>query len=152
MPALWTNWITLTEVTGDYRQKPLLCPACSAPMGSQQSELAIVDLCPDCNGLWIDWFDGEIASVAAGVGGLPPAHVPTRAGGACPVCAVPLALAPYGDDAVDILRCGECAGAFVPRASYERLVLEGPPGDPEDESGVLVRFVAWLKAHLHRGS
>ena len=135
-------------MTEGYRDKPLLCPACSAPMQSQSTDLAIVDICGDCSGLWIDWFDGEIASVAASVGGLPPSHVSTHAGGMCPLCGVPLTAAPYADDAVELLRCGECAGAFVPRPLYDRLVLEGPPDDSDDESGVLARFVAWLRAHL----
>ena len=136
-------------MTESYRDKPLLCPSCSTPMTSRQSELAVVDVCPDCNGLWVDWFDGEIATVAGSLDELPPAHVASRATGTCPLCATALVLLPYGDGAVEIFRCGECAGAFVPRRSFDHLVLEGPPSDPdEDEPSMIARFVAWLRAEL----
>lgn len=133
-----------------YRDKVPSCPRCATPMRSQQSALAVVDICPDCSGLWIDWFDGEIAAVAGSLGGLPAGHAATSTGsGACPLCAVALVSAPYGDEAVVIERCGECAGAFIPRDAFEQLVREGPPSDPdEDEAGVIARIVGWLRAHI----
>ncbi len=136
-------------MAASYRDKLLRCPTCSTPMRSQASELAVVDVCPDCSGLWIDWFDGEIASVASSVGDLPPTPAATKRGGACPLCALALVATPYGDDAVVVLRCGGCAGAFVPRDAFEQLVREGPPRDPdEDEGGLIAHIVAWLRAHI----
>lgn len=111
---------------------------------------ATVDRCPDCGGLWIDWFDGEIASVASAV---PPAPAAARAapgetGRGCPDCRAELVPTRYPDDksGAELLRCGGCAGAFVPRASLQMVIALGPPGDrPREPRSRIAELLAELQ-------
>lgn len=119
-----------------YRGVTVRCPGCAAPMRCEAVPSAEIDVCDACGGLWVDWFDGDVHTVAAeaeaaraGV----PAPVPAPAGGsgACPRCARALQLEMYRfTDAterelitgVELLRCPECAGSFVPRSSAHLLL------------------------------
>lgn len=104
---------------------------------------AEVDICDACGGLWIDWFDGEVQTLAIEAeaarmerGAPPPGMLPRRAqptGGAsaCPRCMRALAqeLFQFPDvtegelvTGVELLRCSECAGSFVPRPSAHLLL------------------------------
>jgi Zn-finger nucleic acid-binding protein len=104
---------------------------------------AEVDVCDSCGGLWVDWFDGEIHTVAAEAEALrvdrgtpPPGFMPVttpagRGSGGCPRCTRVLAPELYRfsdatDDelvtGVELLRCSECAGSFVPRGSAHLLL------------------------------
>jgi len=107
-------------------------------MRAEPVSSAEVDVCDACGGLWIDWFDGDVPTLAAEAEavrverGTP---VPPAAGqdgrGGCPRCARVLAPDVYrfpdtqaGDLIVhvDILRCEECAGSFVTRSSAHLLL------------------------------
>lgn len=99
---------------------------------------AEVDVCDACGGLWIDWFDGDIPTLAAEAEearasrGTPIPSRPASPGhGSCPRCTRPLHAdtfhfpeAAAGDliDHVELLRCEECAGSFVPRPSAHLLL------------------------------
>ena len=103
---------------------------------------AEIDVCDSCGGLWVDWFDGEVRTLAVEAEaarvdrGLPPPGVVVdarRGGGssACPRCLRTLTPELHRfDDAserelvsgVELLRCTECAGSFVPRASAHLLL------------------------------
>jgi len=59
-------------------------------------------------------------------------------------------LQPYGTGGPALWRCGECAGAFVPRASFEALatlVIEEPLAPKPDEPKSALDK---LRAVLHR--
>lgn len=115
-------------------------------MTEHSTELATVDVCRGCGGLWIEWFDGELSAVARSVS--PVRGVGDRNAGpaTCPACQEPLYHERYGGDGSDIARCGSCAGAFVPRASYDALVALGPPeSEAEVELGVLQQLYRWLR-------
>ncbi len=149
---------------------------------------AEVDVCTVCRGIWIDWFDGEIRKVARTVvaterarGSVPPPpHSPLRAEanatGACPRCTRQLTSEPYvvhttvGEaqahtsvsqgTGADLLRCEECAGVFVPRASAGLLATlpadEEPPPSSTTGPGVLEplpwqRFMAVVRRVLGLG-
>lgn len=122
-----------------YRGVTVRCPGCAAPMRCEAVPSAEIDVCDACGGLWVDWFDGEVHTVAAeaeaaraGRADAPPlGHA--RAGGssACPRCARPLEveLSRFTDatereliTGVELLRCPECAGSFVPRSSAHLLL------------------------------
>ncbi len=124
-------------------------------MRTEPTQSAEVDVCDACGGMWVDWFDGDVHSIAIEAeiarvergtplpsrSGLPPAladkHDPKR----CPRCSQNLAAELYRfadarehEDAlvagVELFRCSDCAGAFVPRGSAHLLldrVKEGPP-------------------------
>jgi len=126
-----------------YRGSTVRCPACAAPMRVEPVPSAEVDVCDACEGLWIDWFDGEIQTLAVEAEAArsdrvtPPTPlappVPGGTGGApmCPRCQRGLTTELYRfSDAlegelvagVELLRCPECAGSFVPRAAAHLLL------------------------------
>jgi Zn-finger nucleic acid-binding protein len=101
---------------------------------------AEIDVCDGCEGLWIDWFDGEVhtlaveAESARAERGTPPPGMFAPAGAAAPTCPrCHAALAPelyrFGDASddelvtgVELFRCPECAGSFIPRPSAHLLL------------------------------
>jgi Zn-finger nucleic acid-binding protein len=90
-----------------------------------------VDTCSQCRGLWVDWFDGELVTVVKETAPLsfrPPGAPPASA--ACPRCTRPLTRETFAG--VELLRCGECAGSFVPRNAFNALIDTGPHAQRED--------------------
>lgn len=126
-----------------YREAALICPACADTMDPHGSGGAVIDVCPGCGGLWVDWFDGDLVDM---VRGAPPAEgaPPRQAGGsACPRCNLPLAAERFLDSGAEILRCGDCSGAFVPRDAA-RAITEAPHG-PAPAGDALSRLAATLQ-------
>jgi Zn-finger nucleic acid-binding protein len=124
------------------------CPQCRALLSELSTTSAIVDRCPDCGGLWIDWFDGEISAVAASARRLPQTDGASGDGtSSCPDCRTTLSAVRYPDDqrGAEILRCGSCAGAFVPRGSLEVVIALGPPPDPKSETRSSRLGMLWLE-------
>lgn len=128
-----------------YRGAAARCPGCGETMHREATASAELDVCPACEGIWVDWFDGEVHTVAVEAEAarvergtpLPPPLGPAlhgdaaRGSGACPRCARALTTELYRfldakDDelvtGVELLRCAECAGAFVPRGSAHLLL------------------------------
>jgi Zn-finger nucleic acid-binding protein len=95
---------------------------------------ALVDVCTTCQGVWIEWFDGQIVEIARTVP--PPSHAPVpRLGpqkGVCPTCQQKLTREEVGG--VSITRCGECAGAFVSREAIAVLGATDIPAPPESRT------------------
>lgn len=112
-------------------------------MRSQPIPSAEIDICDACGGLWVDWFDGEIHTLAAEAeearerGGWGPRTATSGAAGSgqcsghCPRCRRPLSaeLHRFSDaregelvDGVELFRCPDCAGSFVPRPSAHLLL------------------------------
>lgn len=127
-----------------YRDMPARCPGCGAEMEPRAIDDAVVDLCPACGGLWVDWFDGELRAVAISVGPLALATTPIepRPEG-CPRCRRPLSPEEWGRGAIELLRCAECAGAFVPRASLDDIVASGSE-EPDSAWSRLLALIARL--------
>ncbi|MBX3230158.1 MAG: zf-TFIIB domain-containing protein [Labilithrix sp.] len=130
--------MTLGEGGSAYRRTTMRCPGCGEVMRAENVPSAEVDVCDACGGLWIDWFDGDVPTLAAEAEAarvergtpVPPDATATR--GACPRCGRALAPDVYRfPDAqpgelvahVDLLRCEECAGSFVSRSS-SHLILD----------------------------
>lgn len=44
----------------DRAQSPMKCPRCGAGLQEQQYHHAVVDVCPKCNGMWLDAGEMEI--------------------------------------------------------------------------------------------
>ena len=109
-------------------------------MRREATTTAALEVCDACEGLWVAWFDGEVHTLAAEVeaarldrGTPPPSRPsePTSGSRTCPQCARPLVAELYrfadakdGDliTGVEVLRCADCAGAFVPRGSAHLLL------------------------------
>ncbi len=129
-------------------------------MRAEPTRTSEPQVCDACDGLWIDWFEGEVTAIAVekeaarvergtplpSRPSLPPAGT-----GACPHCARALVAELYrfadatDDDlitGVEIVRCPECAGAFVPRGSAHLLLersLEAKTQTPMTAIRSLVR-------------
>jgi Zn-finger nucleic acid-binding protein len=159
--------VTLGGAGPVYRDAPVRCPGCGEGMRPEITTSGTVDVCDACGGSWVDWFDGDVHTIAAETEALrvergtplpPPADLAARPGPMqCPRCARGLTAELYrfadaqeGEwvGGVEVGRCAECAGAFVPRGSAYLLLeraKEGPPSSPwEALTEVLAAFVARL--------
>ena len=123
-------------------------------------------VCDACEGLWLDWFDGEVHVIAASQeaarieqGASLPRRpsLPLPATATCPRCATVLGAELYrfpdaADDelitGVELLRCPDCAGSFVPRGSAH-LLLERER-EPRARSPLAV-ILALVREHFGRG-
>jgi Zn-finger nucleic acid-binding protein len=132
-------------------------------MRTEFTKTAQVDACDACGGLWVDWFDGELHDIAAeaeaarverGTPLPPPSLDPEARSKACdcPRCTKRLEAELYRfrdarDDelvtGVELLRCSECAGAFVPRGSAHLLLDRVREGRP---AGLWEALVALLRS------
>jgi len=111
-----------------YRASSLRCPRCGALLEAAGAGEAIVDVCPGCGGVWVDWFDGDLAAVMKQAPTLIPGEARGQGGNqACPRCQCALAWETYLETGAELLRCGECAGAFVPQSSLDALQKASEP-------------------------
>lgn len=171
-----------------YRGAAVRCPGCAEPMTIENLADAEVDVCTSCGGMWLDWFDGEVKRIATAVlatehDRISRPSVPTSslrneslATGACPRCTRQLTVERYvvkvdvggssggprtsvsQTTGADLLRCEDCAGVFVPRASAALLATlpadeEAPPPSTSTGPGVLEplpwqRFMAVVRRLL----
>jgi Zn-finger nucleic acid-binding protein len=135
-----------------YRETTLLCPVCSLALDARMLKDAEVDVCGHCKGIWIDWFDGDLGQVAmqASPMSVPMSVIAPATSAACPHCRRSMTLQPYGETGlVSLWRCGECAGAFIPRGSFESLLelaqMEPPRSEHPDAPSPLARVLALLR-------
>ena len=135
-----------------YRAGIVRCPGCGEVMraepvvfsrgaGGQPAPGSEVDACDSCGGLWVDWFDGELQSLAVEAEaarverGTPPPPLRSSKAAAhdstCPGCrrALVQELFRFSDaiddelvPGVEVLRCPECVGSFIPRSSAHLLL------------------------------
>jgi Zn-finger nucleic acid-binding protein len=140
-----------------YRGGILRCPGCAEPMRREPVPSAEIDVCEACGGLWVDWFDGDVRALATEAEAARQGRGPGRASspgagapaGACPRCRQALRpeLHRFSDarpgelvDGVELFRCPECAGSFVPRPSAHLLLdrVREPPAVTLREALVLL--------------
>ncbi len=109
---------------GDYRDTPLVCPTCNTVMEQRVLSGSTVDTCPTCRGLWVDWFDGELLSIVKETAPLSirEGYKTEVTGGKCPRCTQPLTAETFDNKSIALLRCSDCAGCFIPRASFTMLL------------------------------
>jgi len=106
---------------------------------------ATVDTCPQCRGLWVDWFDGELVAIVKESAPLSyRATGPLPDDAPCPRCTRTLTRETFGG--VTLLRCAECAGCFVPRDAFNVLLdLDLPahvrPEASAEKRGALTRLL-----------
>lgn len=139
--------------TAGYREAPALCPSCNVMMIEKNLYDAVVDVCGDCHGVWVDWFDGDLGHVIEQVSEDPVSTSPnreTKSGGACPKCQARLT-SENRADGVSLLRCGDCGGAFVPRASFMPLIAlahQESEFTAQNSPSMFARLVAVLNSLL----
>ena len=155
-----------------YRGVAIRCPGCGDPMSVVPLSEADVDVCATCQGIWVDWFDGELGAVARDVArvthGQGPAG-PTSgmrnevvATGGCPRCpgvqlvseryavkhqpAAPGAKVEVQETGAELLRCEHCAGSFL-SATSAALLSRLPPEEnaPPSASEKVLEPLPWQK-------
>ncbi len=118
-------------MTTGYRESALACPGCREALDPHEVHGATIDVCAACGGIWVDWFDGDLVQMVRGAPPVTGAHAPDREGSAaCPRCRRALDWERYQDSRAEVMRCCDCAGAFVPHASVPAIV-ELAPQDAE---------------------
>jgi Zn-finger nucleic acid-binding protein len=108
------------------------CPGCSTRMDLREAGDAIIDVCPKCRALWLDWFDGEtlaLAELAMPLSRRASAPVPAKV--VCPRCTQPLEERVHEASGPVVWRCAECAGTFLPRPTVEALLIWAASSAPE---------------------
>lgn len=134
-------------MTAAYRGQPLRCPACATWLDPAQVGEAIIDACPGCGAIWVDWFDGDLPAMARGA----PEAAPVGGGRGdmqCPHCKVALDEEQALDPPVELYRCGQCAGALVPRGSIQAIAAAEEIGAQKPEATGLGRLVEILRRWL----
>lgn len=126
-----------------YREAALACPSCGDLLEPKDVGDSVIDVCPTCAGIWVDWFDGELDAMVKGAEAAPRGEDREGRGAfACPRCGRALDDETYLDSGVPILRCGECSGAFVSYASATALT--------RSPDGILTRLVTVLRSLFTR--
>lgn len=133
-------------MTTGYREQLLRCPGCSTGLDEVPVDGAMIDVCPRCGAIWVDWFDGELSAISRGA----PRPAPSGGGQgelACPRCRTALTDERYPGSTADLLRCGDCGGAFVPHAAIQALAEAQPREETPAPTG-LARLVAVIRRWL----
>jgi Zn-finger nucleic acid-binding protein len=130
-----------------YRSMPPPCPLCGSSMEDRAAVDAVVDVCTECHAVWIDWFDGDIATVASEIEVVRtiPAHVSDKH--PCPRCRTELVSERLYQTGPFVLRCSDCSGVLVPSAVLKDVVELGPSeqrGAPIDTNPI-TRMLAKLR-------
>jgi hypothetical protein len=128
-----------------YRENALFCPACATAMEERTTEGAMIDACPSCGGVYLDWFDGEPQIALSGWE--PTTHArpsARRLSGPCPKCGGGLEgeeLVPTG---AIVFRCVSCAGFFATEAAAKMIAGHTEPL-PSETPSVLTQIIESLK-------
>lgn len=133
-----------------YRDTPASCPVCRAPMELRNAGESVVDVCPTCRGLWIDWLDGDTRAVTELAMPLSiRADPPITRAPDCPRCKEALAQQTSSPGGLSLWRCGGCAGTFLPRSMVDTILALEPEYEdeaPTGESSLVARLVEALRA------
>jgi hypothetical protein len=97
-----------------YRDNAFFCPGCSAAMEERPTAEALIDVCPQCGGVYLDWFDGEPQVALAGWAPQPHSRHPVqRLTGHCPKCGGGFEGEELGGTGAMIFRCTGCMGFYA---------------------------------------
>ncbi len=105
-----------------YRDNALFCPSCNAPMEERSTAEALIDVCQQCGGVYLDWFDGEPHLALAGWA--PSARTPNpvqRLSGHCPKCGGGFEGEELLGTGSMVFRCTGCAGFFATEAAAKMI-------------------------------
>jgi Zn-finger nucleic acid-binding protein len=134
-------------MSNQYRVTQPPCPFCGGTMEDRAASDAVVDVCTECHAVWIDWFDGDIATVASDV--QVTKTIPARVSDKhpCPRCRIELVSEKLYETGPYVYRCSDCSGVLIPSAVLDEVVALGPAEqhlDTED-TGPLGRALAKLR-------
>ena len=130
-----------------YRSTPPPCPLCGSSMEDRAASDAVVDVCTECHAVWIDWFDGDIATVASDIEVVKTIPVRVSDKHPCPRCRTELVSERLYQTGPYVYRCADCSGVLVPSAVLDEVVALGPADQHEDtvDSGPLATIIAKLR-------
>jgi Zn-finger nucleic acid-binding protein len=133
-----------------YRENAIFCPACSAAMEERSTVDALIDVCPECGGIYLDWFDGE---PTAALQGWAPTHDPNQAPiqslkGVCPKCGGGLVGEELPGTGAIIFRCVGCAGFFATEPAAKMIAGHTEPL-PSDAPGFFSQLVLLMRSIFH---
>lgn len=104
-----------------------------------------LDACVQCGGVFLDYFDGEPAAIAAEL------RDSARKGAAkldlpvtCTDCDVAMELQSYLETGPDMFRCTACMAAFVTPDQVDALARFTMPNEEPKERGWVQILKAWL--------
>jgi Zn-finger nucleic acid-binding protein len=106
---------------------------------------AEIDMCPQCHGIWVDWFDGNLVRVARDAAPIEPGAHASGGSHACPRCHRRLHTESFRG--ARVRRCAECAGTFVERKAFDDLIalaIEEPKKKEPSAIDRLIEVVRWL--------
>ncbi len=111
-------------------------------MEATQLDTAVVDRCSQCDGVWMDFFDGEFASLARQIEFIAIPGEPSPASISCVDCHANMPRVAYLDRGPPIHRCPECLGTFATPVQLEALAeyFEREKAEPP---GWWIRFWEW---------
>ena len=136
-------------MTTAYREASLPCPGCRTVLAPEQVGDAIIDVCDACGGIWVDWFDGDLVTMVRSAHIVASGGIPDRRGDAtCPRCRSALSWEHYQEGRGEVLRCSDCAGAFVPRTSVPAIVALAAAGTERAPLDALSRLASVLQRWL----
>jgi hypothetical protein len=128
-----------------FRERQRLCALCRVPLEPQWvgvgAERVEVDACKRCDGVFIEYFDGEASAIARALG---PAHGevgPLPHAGTCSDCGAPMALHRYVGNGPFLLRCESCLAIFATPAMLEELAAYGLPLEPNAKNSGLLALL-----------
>jgi len=128
----------------DERGAIIVCPACGGSMVETVLEVATVDICRDCRGVWFDWFDGEVSSLARLLD-THPGQPRTLAAPRCPRDDSALEPQAYLGSGPRVWRCQSCLGLYAARDQIAALqafhhVLPSAGTEPIERTSLLSRL------------
>ena len=110
-----------------------------------------VDVCERCEGVLLDFFDGEPSDLSRRLVGPQPAGRPALASipeeePACPDCNLVMVASSYLGTGPFVLRCVQCLALFARRPQLEALAAFNPPAPgPRPPQGWFARLVERLR-------
>ncbi len=111
---------------------------------SVHSETVTVDECPQCRGVFIDYFDGEPTAIAVELREtLEPVNTQLDTV-SCTDCNVTMRLQAYLDSGPDLYRCSACMAAFLTPQQIEALAGFTLSEPEEPKRGWVSILKAWL--------
>lgn len=109
---------------------------------------ARIDRCPDCGGMFLEFFDGEPSAISRGLRGrsdlvgTPPSE-PTESL-FCPDCDGPMVRRRYLEHGPELARCESCLAVFLTPAEVEELARLTLPAEESAEGSWLDRLLRWI--------
>ncbi len=140
------------EAMALYRGHRRSCPACRSamdeiPVPLASGEQAKIDHCPQCGGVFLEFFDGDPGELSRGtlerlVDQDSDAADVAHETATCPECGNFMPLLRYLEQGPTIFRCEGCMAIFASHPQLRALAAYVEPANPEEPPSLLERLKA----------